>query len=1574
LSLECLEERSLMTIAWYPAPGQAPTFDTSHDKGNRLSDSPIYLIFWGNGWQDSQGNPIQLAKDIQTDVTALIDGSPFLSPLTEYGSTGRGFIAKSVYYLPSNFKDSVTPGPTVGVAGNGEDTDVEKVVSTLIDLGGSLDLNQLPEPDDKPPNLPSGYTKYSGNAIYVVFTLPGVQHARTQPGGTQVLGKHFEDDDYDFPLDFDDIYEAVVTNPNTVNANYSYNQLLADYTRTFGHEVMEAMTDPDQDGLGFTNGDEICDGPASTHLHTITGTDPVSQQAISLTVQAVWSKQDQAYVIADGSSIITHGIISTPGPSQLFRITGTSLTVKGDQLTNSNDTVTLDVASDGGLSVNLNGEAVHFNPGEITSVSTPLGYGNDTVNLLHTIPGITYDISGANLTLGTFNVGAGASVTVHNTTVGGQAPVVSGTLTLANVTLNAPLTDQGTVIVAGYSALNGTPTVAAAATLRVEDGTTTVASGFANDGTIDLTSTVANSPVTLAVTSGTLVNDAGGTITVSPGAGGTRSLAAAFDNRGKFAVEQPLALTLPGVSDSNSGTLSVDHGDLTFDAVTFTNLGAVTLSAGRTMSFPASSTYVQNGGTLGGPGTLALTGAVLQAAADFNDAAATTKVTSGADVTGPGTWTIATGSAATLNGATVDTTMAVRGTVVATGNDALNAAPTVAAGGTLRVQDGTLTVASGFANDGTIDLTASTPTGTADLSIPAGTLVNDKGGTVIASASAGANGQRTLDAPIDNLGTFDIEQPLALRRATVNDAGGTMLVNGGDLTVALASGAFVNRGTVTIAAGRTFNVPPGATYDQAGGTVNGAGTLALTSATLYIAADFSDAAAVTKLTYGMVNGPGALIIPAGRVLLFNGASGDAPVVDQGTVIATAGTIGGPLSVAAKATFRVLDGTLYATSGLTNDGTVDLTTDAANVGAALTVQGGPLTNDPGASLTASPGAGGNRTLSAALVNRGTVEVGRALTVYGQAGSANAGTITVDGGDLSYQASVGNLVNRGAVTVAAGRTLTFSNGALYQSGGTVSGAGTLALTSAALDLPADGSLDIATTRVNYGTVNGPGALTVSPGRVLLLNGSAGDAALVDKGTVVATNASLGGPVSVAAGATLRSLDGTFTASGGLTNDGTIDLTTDNPNASAALAVTGGPLTNDAGATLTASPGSGGNRSVTAALVNRGTVEAGKSLTVYAQVGSANSGTITVDGGDLTVQTSGSGNLVNRGAVTVAAGRTLTFYNGALYQFGGTISGAGTLALTSAALDLPADGSLDVATTHVNNGSINGPGVLTVPAGRVLTLSGSTGDAAVTVKGMALVTGGATIGGPVSVAAGATLRVLDSTLSANSGLTNDGTVDLTTDNTYASASLTVANEPLVNDPGATLTASPGAGGYRTLSAALVNRGTVEVGRALTLYGQPGTANSGTITVDGGDLTYSNQWGSAGLVNRGTLTVASGRKVTVGNGTFTNYGTTSLAAGGTLTLYGGFVQPASGVLSLGLAGPPAGGMFGRLSVSGTATLGGTLKVALSGYTPAPTDVFPVMTFSSRTGDFATRTGLAFGGGKTLRVVYSNGGMSLQQ
>jgi hypothetical protein len=94
--------------------------------------------------------------------------------------------------------------------------------------------------------------------------------------------------------------------------------------------------------------------------------------------------------------------------------------------------------------------------------------------------------------------------------------------------------------------------------------------------------------------------------------------------------------------------------------------------------------------------------------------------------------------------------------------------------------------------------------------------------------------------------------------------------------------------------------------------------------------------------------------------------------------------------------------------------------------------------------------------------------------------------------------------------------------------------------------------------------------------------------------------------------------------------------------------------------------------------------------------------------------------------------------------------------------------------------------------------------------------------------------------------------------------------------------------------------------------------------------------------------------NGSFRNQGV--LIPGiptGTMTVNGKYVQKTDGVLIIDIGGKNPGVNFDLLSVSGQATLSGTLKINLiNNFLPAIGDSFSILTCGSRIGQFVTVTG----------------------
>ncbi|HEY1378789.1 MAG TPA: RHS repeat-associated core domain-containing protein [Gemmataceae bacterium] len=450
------------------------------------------------------------------------------------------------------------------------------------------------------------------------------------------------------------------------------------------------------------------------------------------------------------------------------------------------------------------------------------------------------------ITAGTFALGAATSqVDAGLTVAGGTLRLTgstlngAGTLTnsaateLVNGTLNVALDNRGTLLSQGNSTLNGVVGTAPGSLLRADRSHLTVAQGFTNQGTLELTGDGGFSSQ-LTVSSGTLLNAAGGMIRTVTTSGVLHIVEASLDNRGALQVQSRLTLNKPSAVYANSGTISVTGGDVFIlqsgTGPSFTNTGTVTIGGGRTVSI-SNSPFHHNAGTISGAGTLSLTNSTADFGGDFSNGLASLQL-SNVTVTSPGTFTNPAGKSVTLSGGAFNAPLLNQGTLLLQ-SGTLNGAFGNAPGGTLRV-NGISTVASGFANQGTIELTGQ-QNFTTQLSVTSGTLTNAVGGTIRVLPS----GSRFLAAQLDNQGMFtaqlDGQTTLTVSKPGAAHANsGTITFTGGSFTIGQAGTGqtFINTGvldvggnaTLTVAGMALRNNGPGALTGQPTGTFAISGT------------------------------------------------------------------------------------------------------------------------------------------------------------------------------------------------------------------------------------------------------------------------------------------------------------------------------------------------------------------------------------------------------------------------------------------------------------------------------------------------------------------------------------------------------------------------------------------------------------------------------------------------------------------------------------------------------------------------------------------------------------------------------
>ena len=174
-------------------------------------------------------------------------------------------------------------------------------------------------------------------------------------------------------------------------------------------------------------------------------------------------------------------------------------------------------------------------------------------------------------------------------------------------------------------------------------------------------------------------------------------------------------------------------------------------------------------------------------------------------------------------------------------------------------------------------------------------------------------------------------------------------------------------------------------------------------------------------------------------------------------------------------------------------------------------------------------------------------------------------------------------------------------------------------------------------------------------------------------------------------------------------------------------------------------------------------------------------------------------------------------------------------------------------------------------------------------------------------------------------------------------------------TLRRPAGSTGMAQITGDFLNQGTVE-------------AVAGTLAFSGITQTLGTTRLAGGLLQAATLSLYGGSFV--GSGSFTgsvlNAGAT-VAPGmspGTIAVTGPLTQLTGGRYEVELGGT-APGAFDRAEIQGHAALGGTLAVSLvNGYAPVVGDTFEILTFTSRSGDFANMTGGTLGGGLALERI----------
>jgi len=334
------------------------------------------------------------------------------------------------------------------------------------------------------------------------------------------------------------------------------------------------------------------------------------------------------------------------------------------------------------------------------------------------------------------------------------------------------------------------------------------------------------------------------------------------------------------------------------------------------------------------------------------------------------------------------------------------------------------------------------------------------------------------------------------------------------------------------------------------------------------------------------------------------------------------------------------------------------------------------------------------------------------------------------------------------------------------------------------------------------------------------------------------------------------------------------------------------------------------------------------------------------------------VQSGAMTIPGGFTSI----------GTFTGAGTALLSG-----PVYGTLNGHNFVLNAGSLSGAFTLN----GTLNWTGGVMNARLIVAagGVLNIAGGAWMLGGSIVNAGTVVW------SANRGLFGSTTSAITNE---ASGVFEIRNDQDINCTGCS--GSSGSFSYSGSLPAFINAGTLlksAGARTNSLY-ISNVLNTGRVEVRSGTLAFGNPFTqtlgetrlAGGSLSGGTFNFTGGTLSGTGtiNGTVVNGAVVSPGSSpGTLTINGNYTQTAAGVLQMELGGLTPGSGFDRLVVNGQATLAGALNVTLiNSFTPGFGDAFSVLSYNSRSGNFASINLPALPNSLALTAQYSSTNLTL--
>lgn len=1213
--------------------------------------------------------------------------------------------------------------------------------------------------------------------------------------------------------------------------------------------------------------------------------------------QAAATLGNSGTIGAGGDIAVTAAAVNNTG-GRVFTATGSggAVEVQAGRLDSSGGAVsadgflhidlTADIVSDGGVLHGGSGLTLHAG-GTVTNGSGTIESAAGALD----IAGHAVDSGGRIVNAGTglTRIESTTAIVNRGTIAGNGAVALSGE-SLQN-TDGAAISSALGLELALTQRLDNAGTVSSGGELHVDQK----AASVTNTGSI-----TAAGAIDIAAAS--LVNRGGKLVTASGSGASVRLATGSLDNSGVVSADGLLeaavagdtvnsagtlhggtgtVLETGGILANSRGTVEAAKGVLQLQAASIANTAGRIVNAGDDATNIVSVADIDNGGTVAGNGTLAISARALNS-------------TSAGAITSAGAMELAV-------------------------RERLANAGTIGSGGSLHIDQ----AGAEIVNTGRI--------GASDaVGISAASIAN-LGGQLYTSADSGAGIQLYTGGFDNSGGTVSADGALRVQsRGSVTNDG---VLHGGAGT-ALDVGGALHNGTGTIeTSAEALDIRAGS-IDSSGRIVNaGTGPVRVDSATSIVNSGTIaargemafTAAALQNDTGGTIGtGSGAALELAVRDRMTNAgiisSGGELHIEQAAASLVNAGNIGaaGTLDIATK-TIDNTGGRLYTASG--SDGAITLRADSMrNVGGAVATDGllavaiaGNVVNDAG---ILHGGAGTVLDAGGTLANgSGTIEARSGMLDIQAQSIGNNGRIVNGGTGLTTIASQEALVNRGII--GGNGRLDLHAKALQNEGGEITSGG-------------DVLLDVRQTLVNTGTVSSGGKLTfdhadasfansgqfTASGAIQLTAGVVGNdggrisTARGSGGDIVVSSSSLSnrnGSILADGNAILSSAGGVdndrgllqaggslvLTASGRIGNDGGAIETLGNWST---LRVEGNTIDNGSGRISNAGSGDTLLQS-NVGIDNRGAIAGMGNLYLFGQRLSNASGSTLAAGNGLvlgvSLQFANYGKVNSAGSLTFEqAGATFTnggevFAGGNAIVHAGTINNdgghlgtstgsGGSLTLDSLQLSnqggrIATDGDLQVNTHQVAGlgelfagrdlalqmeGDFVQSGTQQVHANRNLALAvtGNIHNASTIAAAGTL----ALTGQDISNSAGAVIEGRNVVLNAHSGLSNAGEID---------------GENMLDIRAATIGNSGGiVGGNVTLTA-----GRLDNGGSSALIGATGTLSLGLSDVlnnvggatlySSGDMTIGGQCGcDVGAVNNISSTIEAGGDLTLKAGSLRN------------------------------------------------------------------------------------------------------------